>query len=423
MSVTLTHFDGIRDRDRATVLLRRGPFRIRWEAEHQDYLSGRRFVDVQRRGPFRYWKHTHRVIPEGSDACRLIDEIEYALPCPGRVLAGTQVRRALAAVFAYRHHVTRADLALYRHDDRRPLRIALTGASGLLGTHLVPFLTAAGHEVLRLVRTPSVNRSDEVYWNPRTGDIDADRLEALDAVVHLAGENVFAVRWTPEKKRRIYDSRVVGTRLLCETLARSRRPPPVLLSASGIGIYGDRGDTPLDEDAPSTSGNGFLARVCRDWESVTSPAAEAGIRVVHLRLGVVLSPRAGALHHMLPVFRAGLGGPIGRGARYLSWISVDDVIYALFHLITTPSLQGPVNLTAPHPASSALFARMLSGVLRRPGILPIPPPVLRAVMGEAGEEILLMSARVLPGKLLRSGYSFHFPELAPALRHLLGRGA
>jgi uncharacterized protein len=296
------------------------------------------------------------------------------------------------------------------------MRIAVTGSRGLLGSALVPELTAAGHEVVRLVRGPA--GAGELPWDP-SRPLDAAALEGCDAVVHLAGENVSDGRWSAAKKRRIRESRVLGTRTLCAALAASKRPPDVLLSASAVGYYGDRGDALLDE--ASEPGRGFLAEVCQEWEAACAPAAARGVRVVCLRTGVVLTPKGGALRKLLTPFRLGGGGPIGSGRQWMSWIALDDVLGALRHALLTPSLRGPANLVAPGPVPNAEFARTLGRVLRRPALLPLPAFAVKAALGEMGEALLLASARAQPAQLLRSGYAFRLPDLEGALRHLLGR--
>lgn len=301
------------------------------------------------------------------------------------------------------------------HDDTPPLRIAVTGASGLLGTRLCALLTDAGHRVDRLVRRDP--QGTDIAWNPARGELDAAALEGVDAVIHLAGENVGA-RWTPERKRAIIESREKGTRLLCETVAGLGRPPKVLLSASATGYYGDRGDAMIDESAGP--GTGFLAEVCQRWEAATRPSVDAGIRTVRMRLGVVLSAEGGALARMLGPFRMGVGGPIGGGRQYFSWIALDDVIGAIHHLLRAERVRGPVNLTAPNPVTQAAFARTLGEVLHRPAVLPLPAFAVRALFGEMGREVLLQGQRVVPAALIASGYSFLRPDLEDALRFELG---
>jgi uncharacterized protein (TIGR01777 family) len=298
------------------------------------------------------------------------------------------------------------------------MRIAITGSTGLVGSALVPFLAAKGHAVVRLVRSAATSSADEATWDPSALRIDADRLEGLDAVIHLAGENIAARRWNAEQKTRIRDSRVQSTRLLSQTLAKLRKRPRILLSASAIGFYGDRGEEELTEESPA--GAGFLAEVCRDWEAAAKSAAEAGIRVVHARFGVILSAKGGALAKMLTPFRLGMGGRIGSGRQWLSWITVDDAIGCIHHALVKESLHGPVNGVAPHPVTNSEFTKSLGRVLRRPTIFPMPAFMARLAFGEMANELLLASARVLPRALLDSNYPFLHGDLEGALRHLLG---
>ena len=298
------------------------------------------------------------------------------------------------------------------------MKIAITGSTGLVGSALVPFLNTGGHHITRIVRT-STAMADAV-WDPVAGQIDAARLEGLDAVVHLAGENIAARRWNPEQKARIRRSRVQGTKLLCETLAKLQRPPQVLISASAIGFYADQGDRELTEE--STFGSGFLPEVCREWEAATEAAENAGIRVVQLRFGVILSPRGGALAKMLAPFRLGLGGRIGNGRQWMSWIALDDVVGCIHHALATDSLHGPVNAVGPNPVTNREFTKTLGKVLWRPTLFPMPGFMARLAFGEMANDLLLASTRVLPKVLLDSSYRFLYGDLESALRHLLGKG-
>jgi uncharacterized protein len=412
---------GITDGSRLVMATRLGPLTQRWVAHHTGYVEGREFTDVQVSGPFAAWRHTHRVLPDGPTTSVLEDDIAYTLPASpmSEFVAGGTVARMLDRLFAFRHARTRNDLARHAAFATCPrLRVAMTGASGLVGAQLAAFLTTGGHTVLPLVRRAPPPGTDEIAWDPERGTIDTARLDGVDAVVHLAGEPLAAARWTDAHKARVRASRVDGTALLATTLARLARPPRVLVSASAIGIYGDRGDVPLDET--SAPGMGFLPDVCSAWEAATAPAADAGIRVVLARIGVVLAGQGGALATMAPPFRFGLGGVVGDGRQVMSWIALDDLVGALHHLLWTDGVRGPVNATAPEPVTNATFVRTLGGVLHRPTVLPLPTPAVRLLFGEMGETLLLGGARVLPRALLASGFRFLHADLAEALRDELG---
>lgn len=293
-------------------------------------------------------------------------------------------------------------------------RVAVTGSTGLIGTALVRALRADGHRVLRLVRSRPAPGSDEVYWNPSAGEMDAPALEGLDAVVHLAGENLAQPPWTAERKRRILDSRVQGTTLLARTLAGLRSPPRVLVSASGIGVYGDRGDEVLDDAA--APGTGFLAEVVRAWEASADPARAAGIRVVHPRMGVVLSREGGMLAKLLTPFRLGVGGKLGSGRQWLSWVALHDALAGIRFAIDTETLSGPVNLTSPNPVTNEEFTRTLGRVLGRPTALGVPGFALKLALGDLADEALLVSQRGVPDRLRAEGFVFQYPGLEEALR-------
>ena len=302
------------------------------------------------------------------------------------------------------------------------MRVAVTGSTGLIGRAVVERLEADGHQAVRVVRpTGSLEAAGApvVRWDPSAGEIDAGALEGLDAAVHLAGEPIAARRWSAEQKQRIADSRAHGTALLAGALARLDAPPSVLVSASAIGYYGDRGDERLDE--ASSVGSGFLAEVCRDWEAAADPARDAGIRVTHPRTGVVLSHSGGALAEMLPFFRLGLGGRIGNGRQWMSWITLHDEVEALLWLLTA-DVEGPVNLTAPEPVTNRQLTAALGRALRRPTLLPTPKPALWARLGrELTDALLYSSARVEPAVLLRRGFRFSHPDIATGLAEVLDR--
>lgn len=299
------------------------------------------------------------------------------------------------------------------------LRIAITGASGFVGRALARALTAAGHDVRAVVRRRPAGARD-IAWDPARGEIDRAALDGLDAVVHLAGATI-AQRWTAAHRRSIRDSRVEGTRLLATALAALSTPPRVLVSASAIGIYGDdRGDERLDETSPL--GTGFLADVGREWESNAAPAAARGIRVVHPRFGIILGADGGALAKMLPPFRLGLGGRLGSGRQWMSWIALPDAVRALRWLIETDSLAGPVNVVAPHAVRNADFTGALGRVLHRPAVAVVPALALDIAFGAMGRGTVLASQRVVPRRLAESGFVWEHPELEPALRSILRQG-
>jgi uncharacterized protein (TIGR01777 family) len=298
------------------------------------------------------------------------------------------------------------------------LKILLTGSHGLIGSSLRRALPADGHEVFALVRAPPRPGAAEVQWDPASKFIDRAGLTGLDGVVHLAGENLAGGRWTAARKQRFRMSRVEATAFLCQTLAELARPPKVLLSASAVGYYGDRGPDWLTEESPP--GAGFLARLCRDWEGATAPAAAVGMRVAHLRFGIVLSREGGALAKMLLPFKLGLGGPLGQGSQFWSWIEIRDALAAIRHLLNSSSLAGPVNLVAPQPVTQREFAKALGRSLGRPAFLPVPAWALRLLLGEMADAALLASARVVPARLVAAGFRFRYPELPSALVSALG---
>ncbi len=415
---------GLRDGAEVRLRARVGPFWVRWVVRHRDYQAGRLFRDVAERSPFAYWDHRHE-FDDAADGCELRDRIDYALPggILGRRAGGAFTRGKLAAMFSYRHAVTRADLAFARDGvgRERPLRILISGASGLVGRALTPFLTTQGHTVVRLVRGLA-RGADEIMWDPTGagGPLDLGGAGPIDAVVHLAGAGIADARWTESRRREIRESRVVGTRLLAEALARLERPPGVVVGGSATGFYGTTGETEVDEGGPA--GTGFLAGVTREWEAAWAPLAGRDTRLVFLRTGVVLSPAGGALAKMLPAFRFGLGGPVGDGRQWWSWISIDDLVGAIGHALREPAVRGALNAVAPVPVRSGEFARALGAVLGRPAVLPAPAWALRLALGRGlADEALLAIQRVRPGVLARTGYRFRHENVTAALRHVLGR--
>ncbi len=417
------------DGARAVIEIRKGPVRITLVAVHSDIEPNRQFVDSQERGPFGSWRHVHRFLP-GTEGGRvhamLEDSIRFDPPLGGigRVLLGGQLNRELARQFAFRHARTREDLRRHAEFEHRfgarALRVGVTGASGLVGRQLCAFLSTGGHEVVRFVRgTPK--RANERAWNPADPErgLDPSAVSDLDVVVHLAGEGIADARWSPARKQAILESRTRGTATIARAIARADRKPEAFISASAIGFYGHRTGEWVDER--SSAGTGFLADVVRAWEDSTVAAREAGVRTVHLRLGIVLSAAGGALAKMLPAFQFGAGGPIGSGTQGFSWVSLDDVVGSVLFCARNTAMQGAVNVVAPAAMPQREFARVLGRVLRRPSFAPLPAPIVRLVFGELGQRALLEGALVRPSALAHHGYRFSHPSLEDALRLELGR--
>jgi uncharacterized protein (TIGR01777 family) len=398
----------------------RGPFSFEWKLVHREGIDSSGFVDVQERGPFATWRHEHRFVPDGPDRSVLEDRLSFSLPLApaGPLVAGGAVERQLDRLFQYRHTRTRHDLArLGASMNDRPLRIAVTGSSGFVGKQLVAFLRAGGHQVTRMVRRRAEG-SEELSWDPAAGRIDAGALDGMDAVVHLAGVSISEGRWSAKRKQQILQSRIEGTRLLATTLASLRMPPRVLVSASGVGYYGARTEGPVTEHAPK--GSGFLSDVCEAWESETRPTQDAGIRVVNARFGVLIGAAGGLLKRVAPIFKAGLGGPLGDGRQMLSWIALDDLLAATFEAIRNERLSGPINVVAPNPVTNGEFTAAMGRALHRPAVLPAPSIALRLATGEMADELLLVSQHVVPAALNGAGFAFAFPSIESALDHELG---
>jgi uncharacterized protein (TIGR01777 family) len=298
-------------------------------------------------------------------------------------------------------------------------RILISGSRGLIGSHLSAFLSEQGYTIKRLVRQKKSNITSEIFWDPIEEVLENTYLQEFDVVIHLAGASIASWPWSRNKKTKIKNSRVQGTNFLSKRLSELPSKPQLLICASAIGYYGDRGEELLDEGSPA--GRDFLSEVCQDWEAAAEPAEQAGIRVAHLRFGMILSPKQGALAKMLPAFRIGLGAVMGSGEQYISWITLTDVSRIVKHVIEKSELHGPINVVAPSPVSNAEFSKFLARVLSKPLLFTLPSFILKAALGQMGKELLLASTRVIPKKLIESGYSFEHPELGPALRSLLGR--
>ncbi len=405
--------------DRKRIQIKLGPLNTEWTIEHEALPSGHGFADRQIEGPFAEWFHEHRFENDPDSGSWLEDRITYRLPCGalGDTALSGRIESELTRAFAYRHQVTQHDLAAHaRFDDRNPLRIAITGATGLVGSRLTPFLRAGGHAVHRIVRTPT-GAADEIVWSPSEGRIDADALEGVDAIIHMAGASIAGGRWNAKRMQQIRSSRIEGTSLLAETLASLNRPPAVLVSTSAVGYYGLRGDQLLDET--SSSGDGFLAEVCRQWEAAADPARTAGIRVVHPRFGVVVAGEGGMIGQLTLPFKLGLGGRIGSGDQYLSWIAIDDLLSVLLESIMNDGLDGPVNAVSPGIITNQQFTDAMGSVLGRPTIVPVPTTAAKVAFGQMADELLLASQRVEPAQLHQAGFDFSYRSIDTALQHEL----
>ncbi len=417
---------GIRDGDRATIALPFGPLSLRWVAEHRGFVPGQQFQDVMLSGPFAAWEHTHRFESTAGGGSRLVDSIRYRLPLGalGATFGAGLVARKLEAAFRWRHRITTQDLELHAAlqpglaaQRPGPWRVLITGASGLVGQNLAALLSTGGHRLVRAVRR-AARGPDELTLERGGAPARLADLEDFDAVVHLAGEPI-AQRWTKRARAAIETSRVEGTRQLVAALTALARPPRVLISASAIGFYGERGDDLVDER--HGPGTGFLADLAGRWEQAADPARAAGMRVLHPRFGLILSPRGGALAKTLPAARLGLGGPLGSGRHWWSWVSLEDATAALLFALATKGLEGPFNVVAPEPVRQADFMRVLGAVLRRPAFLPAPAFALRLAFGEMADAALLASVRVAPTRLQNHGFRFRDPGLEACLRAQLGR--
>ncbi|MHA7304387.1 TIGR01777 family oxidoreductase [Arthrobacter sp. TMN-49] len=398
---------------------------FRWDALHTELVPGTSFTDVMDKGPLAAWTHRHTFTDGAQTGTTLmVDEIDYELPAVARgEWARQRMNAELERMFAFRERQLVADLAFHAAHPAEPLTIAISGASGLAGAQLGALLAGGGHKVLKLVRR-APRHADEIFWDPEAGAIDALGLAQCRVVIHLAGHPIGG-RFTQATKDAIYQSRILGTRLLAQTLAElaSDGVARTLVAGSAVGYYGAdahaaSGVRALVEADPA--GSDFLATVCRDWEAACAPAADAGVRVVNVRTGLVLSAAGGVLQRLLPLYLAAVGGPLG-AEQWQSWVGIDDIAGIFAHAALTPTVVGAVNGVAPHPVTAQEFARTLGKVLRRPAALKVPelgPKLLLGTQGAA--ELALANQRVSAAKIEASGYQFRHSSLEPALRHILG---
>jgi hypothetical protein len=393
---------------------------MKWIAEHTDLIEGELFADRMIRGPFKRWEHTHRLKEEnGTTIVR--DEVSYDVPFGflGRLFGSRYVRTMVTRMFTSREISLIRDIKRHQSFSHLPRKkILISGASGLIGSQLMPFLDTGGHEIIQLVRRKPTNDCER-FWDPQKGDLDPSLFDGIDAVIHLGGVGIGDKRWSKKRKAAILDSRRDSVTLLAKTMASLVNKPEVFIVASAIGIYGNRGDENIDEN--SGNGEGFLTDTALIWESSADAARAAGIRTIHLRSGIVLTPQGGALGRMLFPFKMGAGGPIGSGKQWMSWISMDDHIAAVQHLMMTSECEGAYNLTAPNPVRQKMFAKTLGRVLRRPSFAPLPGFILRILFGELARPLLLEGQKVHPTRLIDAGFEFEHLNLEDALRDALGK--
>ena len=412
---------GVRVKFRIRIFKKLSIFKltIDWIAEHIDYQKNVEFRDRQLKGPFALWEHTHRFIPDGDSAMIMEDRVKFKLPFgalsrPFYKLAKKEFER----MFSYRHRVLKHDLENISEKSPK-MKIVISGASGTIGNALVAYLQSYGHEVIRLVRKKDKLQKGELYWDPYTNFLDLEQAGPLDAVINLNGMDISRGKWTDSQKQKLIDSRIIPTGLLVEKMKKLKHKPETFISASAIGIYGEGGDKVLTESSPY--GDFFISEVCRQWEDAALPAESAGIRTIRLRIGIVLSPAGGALARMIPPFQLGCGVIISTGRQYMSWISMDDAISAILHIINTKEISGAVNLTAPKPLTNKEFSESLGKVFSKKVHFRLPEGIVRVIWGQMGKETLLAGARVEPQKLLNSGFSFQHQTLFQAFKDLLGR--
>ena len=416
---TLEKVGTIRDGDHVTFRVRFGPLAIRQTLEHEDYKPLEEYGDRQTTGPHRFWSHRHYFRPAGESSCEMTDRIYCEPSAIVGLLGKKSLRRTVEYIFEWTQERVRRDLERHASGPKDPLRVLMAGASGLLGTTLAEFVGGGGHEIAKLVQRAS-GLPSEILWDPGSRSIDPAALEGFDAVIHLAGENIGAKRWTAERRKLIRERHVADVELLCGALARLKDPPAVLVSASPVGIYGNA-ENGVDETA--SAGQSFLAEVANAWERATESAQDAGIRVVHARLGEVLTLGGGLLKRVLPAFRLGAGGVVGNGRQSISWIGMEDAIGALFFLTTNEEARGRINLVAPKPATNREFARTLAKVLQRPAFAPVPALAIRTLYGEMGDQLILRGRAVVPERLDGLGFAWLDPTLEGALRWELGKTA
>ena len=389
--------------------------------EYRNIILNQGFELHQVKGPFCKWVYKMKLQRQGEHTCEIIDQIHFMYRKPKFLifLMYRHLEKRVKKIFKYKHEILQSDLMLLeKYPYHQPLKILVSGATGFVGSFLCSFLEFAGHDVWILSRSKKINKRKVIIWDPLVPEIREKDFEGFDAVINLAGENISTGWWTEKKKNSILNSRYKGTENLVKVLASLKCLPKTFISASAVGFYGDRQHEILTED--SSSGKRlFLSKVCQYWERAAFDLEERGVRVVCTRFGMILSIKGGALKKMLLPFQLGIGGRIGNGRQYISWIAIDDLIGSLYHVLMTPRILGPVNCTAPNPVNNACFAKELAKVINRWPGPAFPAFMIYLLLGQKGEELLLSSSWVEPRKLLKSGYTFQYPILRQALEHVL----
>lgn len=397
-----------------------GPIKMKWVAKHTVYNPPKKFKDIMLKGPFWKWEHEH-VFSKKNGKTVVTDSVKYQVPFGafGYLFAGRSIKKRIKRMFISRELRLKRDLAQHKKfNSQKRKKILIAGSSGLIGTQLSAFLDTGGHEIWRLVRREIKPDSNEIRWYPEKGILNEKEIEGFDAIIHLGGAGIGDKRWTKKRKKLIVDSRKNSTTLLSDTMSKLKNKPEVFIVASAIGYYGNRGDEELTED--SSPGSGFLTDTVKDWEKYADSARKAGIRVVNTRNGIVLSATGGALGRMLLPWKLGGGGPVAGGKQWMSWISLDDEVYAIHHLLMKKECEGVYNLTAPNPCTQKVFSKKLGKTLRRPAIAPIPGLSMKILFGELAVPLLIEGQKVLPKRLIDSGFKFTHENLEDALSDCLG---
>jgi uncharacterized protein (TIGR01777 family) len=400
-----------------------GIFPYTWKAKHTEYIQNEMFADIQTKGPFSFWKHTHIITPSDDDKAYLEDRIEYSLPF-GFILnklLKKKIESTLDVIFRYRHKILENDLLLHKESANSKKSILIAGASGQVGSALIPFLSTGGHKVIRLVRTNKNLSENQLFWDPQKGVLDLSKAGKIDVVINLSGENIGEGRWTETKKKKIIDSRTLTTKLLVDEILKMEVPPEVMISASAIGFYGNTGETIVTEE--NEKGTDFISEVCELWEDAAKPVKKGGTRLVTARIGVVCSPLGGALEKLLTPAKIGFGGKLGNGKQHMSWISMDDILGTFNFFMTEKRCEGPFNLCTNESISNLNMVKLIGKVLKRPSFFTVPSFIIKILFGQMGDEIVLSNMRVKPEKLQNMGYQFIWEDFEAYLKFVLGKSS